>query len=84
MHNQPQVAGMKNDSPWGQKKQMTPNGGTSFPMPKQVNTQELENGMENMMRPYDLVIPDKTVDKIMGPDPVPMISIEMEEIQNDL
>lgn len=36
------------------------------------------------MRPYDLVIPDKTVDKIMGPDPVPQIGIEMEEIQNDL
>jgi hypothetical protein len=32
---------------------------------------ELEIGMENMMRPFDLVIPDKTVDKIMGPDPVP-------------
>ena len=40
--------------------------------------------MEQMMRPYDLVIPDKTVDKIMGPDPIPSIDIEYDEIQNEL
>jgi len=32
----------------------------------------------------DLVIPEKTVDKIMGPDPVPSIDIEINEIQNEL
>ena len=69
----------KIESPWGQKRQMQQPGGSVG-----KNVPELEIGMENMMRPYDLVIPDKTVDKIMGPDPVPQIGIEMEEIQNDL
>ncbi len=29
---------------------------------------------------FDLVLPDKVVDKIMGPDPVPIIDIEINEI----
>jgi len=33
---------------------------------------------------YDLVIPEKTVQKIMGPDPIPTIDIEFDEIQNEL
>jgi hypothetical protein len=32
----------------------------------------------------ELVIPEKIVDKIMGPEPVPSIDIEMNEIQNEL
>lgn len=33
---------------------------------------------------YDLVIPDKMVNQIMGPEPVPTIDIEFDEIQNEL
>ena len=35
-------------------------------------------------RRYDLVIPEKTVQKIMGPEPIPTIDIEFDEIQNEL
>lgn len=42
-----------------------------------------EEGMNMQMR-YDLVLPDRTVDKIMGPDPIPSIDIEYDEIQNEL
>ena len=38
----------------------------------------------NMQMRYDLVLPDRTVDKIMGPDPIPSIDIEYDEIQNEL
>lgn len=33
---------------------------------------------------FDLVIPEKTVQKIMGPEPIPAIDIEFDEIQNEL
>ena len=32
----------------------------------------------------DLIISDKTVEKVMGPEPVPSLDIEMDEIQNEL
>ena len=38
-----------------------------------------EDGL-NIHQRYDLVIPEKTVDRIMGPDPVPTIEICAEEI----
>jgi len=33
---------------------------------------------------YDLLVDDKTVDRIMGPDPMPIVDIEYNEIQNEL
>jgi len=42
-----------------------------------------EEGL-NIHQRYDLVIPEKTVDRIMGPEPVPTIEICAEEIQNEL
>ena len=42
-----------------------------------------EQGLNMQMR-YDLMLPDRTVDKIMGPDPIPAIDIEYDEIQNEL
>ena len=36
------------------------------------------------VKAYDLVIPEKTVQKIMGPEPIPTIDIEFDEIQNEL
>ena len=32
----------------------------------------------------DLIISDKTVDKMMGPEPIPSLDIQMDEIQNEL
>lgn len=32
----------------------------------------------------ELVISDKTVEKIMGPEPIPTLDIELGEIQNEL
>jgi len=32
----------------------------------------------------DLIISDKTVDKMMGGEPIPSLDIEMDEIQNEL
>lgn len=32
----------------------------------------------------ELVISDETVEKIMGPEPIPQLDIEMSEIQNEL
>jgi len=32
----------------------------------------------------ELVISDETVEKIMGPEPIPQLDIEMPEIQNEL
>ena len=32
----------------------------------------------------ELLISDKTVEKIMGPEPIPTLDIEMNEIQNEL
>lgn len=31
-----------------------------------------------------MVLPDRVVNKLMGPDPIPQIDIEEEEIQNEL
>ena len=36
------------------------------------------------LRKSDLVIPDKTVQKIMGPEPIPQLDIAIDEIQNEL
>ena len=33
---------------------------------------------------FDLLVDDRTVDRIMGPDPLPMIDVEYQEIQNEL
>lgn len=33
---------------------------------------------------FDLNIPEKTVQKIMGPEPIAAIDIEFDEIQNEL
>ena len=32
----------------------------------------------------ELLISDKTVEKIMGPEPIPQLEIEHDEIQNEL
>ena len=32
----------------------------------------------------DLFISDKTVEKVMGPEPVPSLDIQMDDIQNEL
>lgn len=32
----------------------------------------------------DMVISDETVQRIMGPEPIPQLDIEMSEIQNEL
>lgn len=42
-----------------------------------------EDGL-NINQRFDLVIPSKTVDRIMGPEPIPQIDIERNEIQNEL
>jgi len=38
-----------------------------------------QEGLDPAQR-FDLVLPEKTVNKIMGPDPVPTIDIEVNEI----
>ena len=42
-----------------------------------------DSGLNTQMR-YDLMLPDRTVDKIMGPDPIASIDIDYDEIQNEL
>ena len=38
----------------------------------------LKGGMQ------DMLISDRTVERIMGPEPIPQLDIEMDEIQNEL
>jgi hypothetical protein len=38
-----------------------------------------ENNFTHVQK-YDLIVDDKTVDRIMGPDPIPTIDIEYNEI----
>lgn len=32
----------------------------------------------------DMLISDRTVERVMGPEPIPQLDIEMQEIQNEL
>jgi hypothetical protein len=41
-------------------------------------------GAADFLKKSDLVIPDKTVEKIMGPEPIPRLDIAIDEIQNEL
>lgn len=41
-------------------------------------------GYSTSIQKFDLLVDDKTVDRIMGPDPIPVIDIEYSEIQNEL
>ena len=51
------------------------------PVFKKMNAEE--DGLSVNQR-LDLVITDKTVDKMMGPEPIPSLDIQMDEIQNEL
>ena len=48
---------------------------------KKMNAEE--EGISVNQR-LDLTIAERTVEKIMGPEPVPSLDIEMDEIQNEL
>ena len=48
---------------------------------KKMNAEE--EGLSVNQR-LDLIVSDKTVDKMMGPEPIPSLDIEMSEIQNEL
>ena len=41
-------------------------------------------GPESYINRADLIISDRTVEKIMGPDPIPQLDIEIDQIQNEL
>ena len=47
------------------------------PILKKMNAEEED--LSNNQR-LDLIISDKTVEKVMGPEPVPSLDIEMDEI----
>ena len=51
------------------------------PVFKKMNCEE--DGLSINQR-LDLISADKTVEKFMGPEPVPSLDIEMEAIQNEL
>ena len=51
------------------------------PILKKMNAEEEDL---NVNQRLDLILPDKTVEKIMGAEPVPSLDIEMDEIQNEL
>jgi len=42
-----------------------------------------EDGLSINQR-MDLIIADRTVEIMMGPEPIPSLDIEMDEIQNEL
>ena len=48
---------------------------------KKMNAEEEGLGVNERL---DLIISDKTVDKMMGGEPIPSLDIEMDEIQNEL
>ena len=51
----------------------------------QFEQEAIKGGFGTMgQQMYDLVIPDKMVNQIMGPEPAPTIDIEFDEIQNEL
>ena len=45
-----------------------------------------EKSPKRMRQPgmQDMLISDRTVERVMGPEPIPTLDIEMSEIQNDL
>ena len=51
------------------------------PILKKMNAEE-ENLSVNARQ--DLIISDMTVEKMMGPEPIPSLDIQMDEIQNEL
>lgn len=51
------------------------------PLFKKMNAEE--EGLTDEQR-IDLVISDKTCDKLLGPEPIPSLDIDMDEIKNDL
>lgn len=51
------------------------------PLFKKMNAEQ--EGLSINQR-LDLTIADRTVEKMMGPEPVPSLDIEMDEIQNEL
>lgn len=53
----------------------------AHPIFKKMNAEE--EGLSVNQR-LDLTIAERTVEKIMGPEPVPSLDIEMDEIQNEL
>jgi hypothetical protein len=50
------------------------------PKKQQINVPETFETEYIERKTFDLVIPEKTVQKIMGPEPIPAIDIEFEEI----
>ena len=51
------------------------------PILKKMNADE-ENLTTNAR--FDLIASDKTVERLMGPEPIPSLDIQMDEIQNEL
>jgi hypothetical protein len=51
------------------------------PIFKKMNAEEEELSINQRL---DLQISDKTVEKVMGPEPVPSLDIQFDEIQNEL
>ena len=51
------------------------------PIFKKMNAEEKELSINQRL---DLQISDKTVEKVMGPEPVPSLDIQFDEIQNEL
>jgi hypothetical protein len=51
------------------------------PIFKKMNAEE--EGLSTNQR-MNLILADRTVEKIMGPEPVPSLDIQMDEIQNEL
>jgi len=51
------------------------------PLFKKMNAEE--DGLSVNQR-MDLIVADRTVEKMMGPEPIPSLDIQMDEIQNEL
>jgi hypothetical protein len=51
------------------------------PIFKKMNAEEEALSINQRL---NLVMSDRTVEKIMGPEPVPSLDIQMDEIQNEL
>jgi hypothetical protein len=47
------------------------------PVLKKMNAEEEDLSLNQRL---DLIVADKTVEKVMGPEPVPSLDIEMDEI----
>jgi hypothetical protein len=61
--------------------ELNPQQKRMHPIFKKMNAEEEALSINQRL---NLVMSDRTVEKIMGPEPVPSLDIQMDEIQNEL